>query len=234
MDSIDHLAGTFDARREKEKRPAPSVASVARLPRYFRILSYLIDAGVLRISSEELGRLLSINPSLVRQDLRRFGDFGQQGYGYQVKLLHRKLSALLGADARHTAVLVGYPRPDMLSPSESFLSRFSVRPVLHLTSSLIEGESALPNFLWADRREALAAYPADLAILFTRPEVTAEALAALFSLGVRAFLNCTGVPVTALPAGALVRDFAPEEPLLGLLYDLTNDHTKDVDHGTTI
>ena len=36
-----------------------------------------------------------------------FGGFGQQGYGYNVQLLHGEISAILGLDIPKTAILIG-------------------------------------------------------------------------------------------------------------------------------
>lgn len=237
MNRIDQVPGTFDARQEKQKRKAPAPAAAARLPRYHRALTHLIDAGILRVSSEALGALIGCNPSQVRQDLRQFGDFGQQGYGYQVRLLHRKITALLGMDQTHHAAIVGDGAPAALLLRAGFFRQYGVIPVLHLSASEspVTDDDGCPTRPWTERAEALAAAPVELAILFTRPEVTQEVIAALFSLGVRAFFNCTGVPVTNLPDGAFLRDFAPEEPLLGLLYDLRQDvQIKEQQNGATL
>ena len=237
MDRIDQVPGTFDVRLEKQKRTAPAAAAVARLPRYYRALTHLIDAGVLRVSSEDLGALMGGNPSQIRQDLRQFGDFGQQGYGYQVRLLHRKLGALLGMDTTHPAVTVGDAPQAVPILDSGFFTRYGVLPVLHLSGSDAPGtaDDACPCRPWSERAEALAETPVKIAILFTRPEVTSQAVAELYTLGVRAFFNCTGVPVTAIPEGAHVRDFAPEDPLLGLLYELRQDEQKkEDDNGATL
>ena len=236
MDRIDQVPGTFDTRLEKQKRAAPAAAAVARLPRYYRALSHLLAAGVLRVSSEELGALMGGNPSQIRQDLRQFGDFGQQGYGYQVRLLHRKLGSLFGLGVPHPAVIVGDGAPAAFLRSD-FFTRFGVTPVLHLSASEspVTEDDDCPAYPWSERARVLAGVPAEIAILFTRPEVTSEAVAALYALGVRAFFNCTGVPVTAVPDGAHIRDFAPEEPLLALLYDLRRDEqTKEDENAATL
>lgn len=237
MDRIDQVPGTFDTRLEKQKRAAPAAAAVARLPRYYRALSHLLAAGVLRVSSEELGALMGGNPSQIRQDLRQFGDFGQQGYGYQVRLLHRKLGSLFGLGVPHPAVTVGDGAPAVPLVGSGFFAQFGVTPVLHLSGSDAPGAAVTdhPSRPWSERAEALAETPVEIAILFTRPEVTSEAVTALYALGVRAFFNCTGVPVTAVPDGAHIRDFAPEEPLLGLLYDLRRDEqTKEDENAATL
>ena len=57
---------------------------IRRLPKYLRKLDDLTAAGVERISSSELGRQMGLTPSQIRQDFSCFGEFGQQGYGYNI------------------------------------------------------------------------------------------------------------------------------------------------------
>lgn len=45
--------------------------------------------------------------SQIRQDLNCFGGFGQQGYGYNVVLLHDKIGSILGLDVAKNAVMIG-------------------------------------------------------------------------------------------------------------------------------
>ena len=65
-----------------------SKAVIKRLPRYYRYLGELLEAGVERISSGELSERMKVTASQIRQDLNNFGGFGQQGYGYNVKYLY--------------------------------------------------------------------------------------------------------------------------------------------------
>ena len=58
-----------------------SDAVVRRLPMYYRHLRELEKAGVVRISSQELGERMNLTASQIRQDINCFGGFGQQGYG---------------------------------------------------------------------------------------------------------------------------------------------------------
>ncbi|MBQ5489731.1 MAG: redox-sensing transcriptional repressor Rex, partial [Oscillospiraceae bacterium] len=66
------------------KRVTVSNNVIRRLPRYLRKLGELEEQGVARISSKELGESLGLTPSQIRQDFSCFGEFGQQGYGYNV------------------------------------------------------------------------------------------------------------------------------------------------------
>jgi len=84
-----------------------SQAVISRLPRYFRYIGELKDAGVERISSQELSALMKVTASQIRQDFNNFGGFGQQGYGYNVQYLYTEISKLLGLDMTHHLIIVG-------------------------------------------------------------------------------------------------------------------------------
>ena len=56
-----------------------SRAVISRLPRYYRYLGDLLEAGVERISSSDLSKKMHVTASQIRQDLNNFGGFGQQG-----------------------------------------------------------------------------------------------------------------------------------------------------------
>lgn len=84
-----------------------STAVIRRLPRYYRHLNDLHLAGVERISSNALGESMGLTASQIRQDLSCFGEFGQQGYGYNVEKLRGEISDILGMDRGHTAVILG-------------------------------------------------------------------------------------------------------------------------------
>ena len=84
-----------------------SQAVITRLPRYFRYLGELKDAGVERISSQELSRIMRVTASQIRQDLNHFGGFGQQGYGYNVESLYVEIGNILGLNKSHHLILIG-------------------------------------------------------------------------------------------------------------------------------
>ena len=58
-----------------------SSSVIKRLPRYYRFLGYLMEDGMVRISSRELAERMGLSASQISQDLNNFGGFGQQGYG---------------------------------------------------------------------------------------------------------------------------------------------------------
>jgi redox-sensing transcriptional repressor len=84
-----------------------SQAVISRLPRYFRYLGELKEAGVERISSQELSELMKVTASQIRQDFNNFGGFGQQGYGYNVDFLHKEIGNILGLNKEHNLIVIG-------------------------------------------------------------------------------------------------------------------------------
>lgn len=80
---------------------------MTRLPRYYRYLSELYDNGQIKISSNELSKMMGVTASQVRQDLNIFGEFGLQGYGYNIAYLKSEISKVMGIDKIHNCVLVG-------------------------------------------------------------------------------------------------------------------------------
>ena len=90
-----------------EKKKNISMAVIKRLPKYHRYLEELMNNEVDRISSKELGEKIGFTASQIRQDLNCFGDFGQQGYGYNVRELYSQISTILGLDIEQNTIIVG-------------------------------------------------------------------------------------------------------------------------------
>ena len=90
-----------------EKKKNVSMAVIKRMPKYYRYLGELVKNDVDRISSKELGEKIGFTASQIRQDLNNLGDFGQQGYGYNVKELHNQIGTILGVGKEYNAVLIG-------------------------------------------------------------------------------------------------------------------------------
>ena len=89
------------------KRENISDAVIRRLPRYYRHLTELCERGTVRISSHQLGQEMNITASQIRQDLSCFGEFGQQGYGYNVEELRGEVGHILGVDHNHHLIVIG-------------------------------------------------------------------------------------------------------------------------------
>ena len=90
-----------------EKRKNISMAVIKRLPKYHRYLQELIKNDVDRISSKDLSEKIGFTASQIRQDLNCFGDFGQQGYGYNVSELYNQISGILGLTKDYKTIIIG-------------------------------------------------------------------------------------------------------------------------------
>ena len=95
------------ADRADLERKEISDAVVRRLPVYYRCLGDLVREGIEKVSSRELSERLRLTASQIRQDLNRFGGFGQQGYGYNVQNLHTEIGRILGLDRHHSFIIIG-------------------------------------------------------------------------------------------------------------------------------
>lgn len=80
---------------------------IRRLPRYYRFLGELEKNGCVRISSRELSEKMGLTASQIRQDFNCFGEFGQQGYGYNVSDLRKEIGKILGLDKQTPMILLG-------------------------------------------------------------------------------------------------------------------------------
>lgn len=84
----------------------PSVI-IQRLPRYYRYLGELLEEKIDRISSMQLSQRMGVTSSQIRQDFCSFGEFGQQGYGYNVRYLRGEIGKILGLDRTKQMIIVG-------------------------------------------------------------------------------------------------------------------------------
>lgn len=91
----------------KMKNDKISIAVIKRLPRYYRYLGDLLENGITRISSGDLSRKMKVTASQIRQDLNKFGCFGQQGYGYNVEMLYEEIKKILGLDRTYNLIIIG-------------------------------------------------------------------------------------------------------------------------------
>ena len=87
-----------------------SDAVIKRLPRYRRFLKTLKEQGTDKVSSKQLGEIMDVTASQIRQDLNHFGGFGQQGYGYGVEELGDRLGEILGVDKTYNVAFIGCGR----------------------------------------------------------------------------------------------------------------------------
>ncbi|MGM9608222.1 MAG: redox-sensing transcriptional repressor Rex [Oscillospiraceae bacterium] len=208
----------------KKHRVSPAV--IRRLPRYYRRLTDMQRSGVERISSSTLAESLGLTASQIRQDLSCFGEFGQQGYGYNVETLRAEIAQILGLNRGHTAIIMGAGKlGQALIESFQFsqngfqlLAAFDVDP--HLVGAEVAGVPVLHN----DQLEEFAAqHPISIGVLTVPKPAAAAAADRLVRLGVQGIWNFTNTKLTLSDPDVKVETIHFGDSLLALSYMISEE-----------
>ena len=201
-----------------------SKAVIARLPRYYRYLTDLQEEGIERISSGALSERMHVTASQIRQDLNHFGEFGQQGYGYNVAYLLSQIGEILGLDQMHHMIIIGSGRlGQALAHYRNFEKRgfkvvgmFDVNPDLcgsEVSGQLIRSMEDLPVFL--------KEHSVDMAALTIPVECAQETAALVTRHGIRAIWNFSHAELT-VPEGVQVENVHLSDSLMRLSFQMKN------------
>ena len=206
------------------KKQNVSDAVIRRLPRYYRYLDDLCNNNIVRISSSSLGEKMGITASQIRQDLSCFGEFGQQGYGYNVELLRSEIGTILGVDHYHKLIVIGIGNLGQALIQNFYFSKsgFSLEAAFD-TSPLLIGREI--NGITIHSMQALEDYVVecrpDVAVLTVPRNVAQETMDLLVSYGVRGFWNFTNVELDLPSPDVVVENIHFADSLLTLSYRIT-------------
>ena len=206
------------------KKQKVSDAVIHRLPRYYRYLDDLYNKGIVRISSNSLGTRMDITASQIRQDLSCFGEFGQQGYGYNVAELRAEIGHILGIDNGHRLIVIGagHLGHALLQNFDFDKVGFQVDSAFDVSSSLVGTTIRNITVRSIDELESyVEQYHPDVAAL-TVPQNVAEPMAnRLIELGIRGFWNFTNVELNIQTPGVFVENVHFVDTLLTLSYRIS-------------
>ncbi len=194
---------------------------IRRLPRYLRRLDELIESGVERISSKELGEQLGLTPSQIRQDFSCFGEFGQQGYGYNVRVLREQIAGILGMDRDFQAILIGVGNIGHALMDNFCFSDwgFHLAAAFDIKPNLI-GQKFQDVEIYA--MEELSGYirrnRVDVAVLAVPKEAAIPVAELLTENGIGAIWNFTNVELTGPNSPTIVENVHFSDSLLTLSY----------------
>jgi redox-sensing transcriptional repressor len=185
------------------KKQKISDAVIHRLPRYYRYLDDLFNKGVVRISSNSLGDKMGITASQIRQDLSCFGEFGQQGYGYNVAELRAEIAHILGIDLGHRLIIVGagHLGHALLQNFDFAKAGFQVDSAFDISPDLVGTTIRGVTIHSMTELESYVELNRPIVAVLTVPQNVAQPLAdKLIDLGIRGFWNFTNVELsTAVP-----------------------------------
>lgn len=206
-----------------------SQAVIRRMPRYYRYLGELIDAGVERISSNDLSARMNVTASQIRQDLNNFGGFGQQGYGYNVKFLYDEIGKILGVNVQHNIIIMGAGNLGQALANYVKFERFGfVVIALFDVNPNLKGQKVrgIEVHMLDELDDFIANHKVDIAAL-TMPKSNAEEIAdRLVELGVPAIWNFAHVDLQLPHHDVVVENVHLSDSLMQLSYNIVKNQTK--------
>ena len=207
------------------KKENISDAVIRRLPRYYRQLTDLCNRGVVRISSHSLGQEMNITASQIRQDFSCFGEFGQQGYGYNVEELRTEIGHILGVDNDHHLIMIGVGNLGraLLHNFPFSDTGFTVDGAFDVSPAII---GSTVNGVPVYSMEELDAYIRDHnvdVVVMTVPQSVAQDMADhLIALGVHGFWNFTNIALSSTNPNVKFENIHFADSLLTLSYRIAN------------
>ncbi|MBQ0084588.1 MAG: redox-sensing transcriptional repressor Rex [Clostridiales bacterium] len=198
---------------------------ILRLPRYYRFLGELSNAGIKRISSGELAKKMGLNASQIRQDLNCFGGFGQQGYGYNTDILRKEIGAILGMDKSKKIILIGLGNlGNAVASHINFSDKgFTLIGIFDIKESLIGHEVRGVSVRSVENLDDFCRENKPVAAILCIPKDAVPNIAErLIQNGVTAFLNFSHYDIALNYEGVVVENVHIGDSLMRLSYDIKN------------
>lgn len=207
------------------KKENISDAVIRRLPRYYRQLTDLCARGVVQISSHSLGQEMNITASQIRQDFSCFGEFGQQGYGYNVEELRAEIGHILGVDNDHHLIMIGVGNLGhaLLQNFRFSQTGFSVDAAFDISPTVVGTTvNGVPIYAMADLDSYIREHSVDVVVLTVPQSVAQETADRIIRLGVRGFWNFTNVELVSSDPDVKFENIHFADSLLTLSYRIAN------------
>ncbi|MDR0994760.1 MAG: redox-sensing transcriptional repressor Rex [Tannerella sp.] len=191
-----------------EQRARIPEPTLRRLPWYLAFVKLLKGEGETYVSSTQIAKEISVDPSQVSKDLSFVNLAGKTRVGYEIGSLISVLEDFLGFSKRHKAVLFGVGSLGAALLQDSGLKQygleiiagFDIRPELDGTQV-----NDIPVYLNGDFPHLHARHQATIGVI-TVPVDQAQAVADLLvSEGVRALWNFTPFRIR-VPEGVVVQN----------------------------
>ena len=207
------------------KRVKVSNNVIRRLPRYLRKLDELSENGVSRISSFDLGQQLGLTPSQIRQDFSCFGEFGQQGYGYNVEELRTEIGHILSVDNDHHLIMIGVGNLGhaLLQNFPFADTGFTVDAAFDVSTAIIGTKvNGIPVYSMTELDEFVHTHEIDVVVLTVPQSVARDTANHLVDLGIKGFWNFTNVELSCADPEVKFENIHFADSLLTLSYRIAN------------
>ena len=207
------------------KKENISDAVIRRLPRYYRQLTDLCARGVVRISSHSLGQEMNITASQIRQDFSCFGEFGQQGYGYNVEELRAEIGHILGVDNDHHLIMIGVGNLGraLLRNFPFSQTGFSVDAAFDVSTAVVGSSvNGVPVYAMEELESYIEKHSVDVVVLTIPQSVAQDTANRLIELGVHGFWNFTNVELSSSNPDVKFENIHFADSLLTLSYRIAH------------
>jgi redox-sensing transcriptional repressor len=186
-------------------------------------LREVIRQGKTRVSSAELSRMMNVTASQIRQDLNRFGGFGQQGYGYNVNFLYTKICEILGVGCGFRALVIGAGNlGSALVKSSMFEKRgVDVVAMVDVRENIIgKNIGDVTVYKMDDLEELCERFEVDIVILTLPKESATSAAQKLLNTKVKGIWNFTGKELDLGDSHIVVENEHIGDSLMTLCYEI--------------
>ena len=207
------------------KKQNISDAVIRRLPRYYRHLNDLCAKGVVRISSHSLGVKMGITASQIRQDFSCFGEFGQQGYGYNVEELRSEIGHILGVDQDHHVIVIGVGNLGhaLIQNFRFAQTGFTVDAAFDISPQAVGTSlNSIPVYHMDELENYIDAHKIDVVVLTVPQAAVQDIVDRLIHLGIRGFWNFTNIELEAKDPEVKIENIHFSDSLLTLSYRIVN------------
>lgn len=175
----------------EDAREIPA-ATVARLPEYLHALHTFGESGRDTVSSNSLAAAAGVNSAMLRKDLSQLGSYGIRGVGYDVALLTRQISDVLGLTRHRAVALVGMGHlGQALAGYGGFTTRgFGIAALFDIAEELIGVELAGQRVRHMDElADVVTSEHIAIAVIATPPQAAQRVADSLVKAGVTSILN---------------------------------------------
>jgi redox-sensing transcriptional repressor len=168
---------------------------------------------------------MGLTPSQIRQDFSCFGEFGQQGYGYNVDILRQEISTILGTKQNFSVILVGVGNLGHALIENFGFERlgFDLKAAFDVNPNIVGMEISGIKIYSSDQLDGyLRENRVDIAVLAVPRRMAKDVAAKITANGVRAIWNFTNIDLEITSPGVLVENIHFSDSLLTLSYYLAN------------
>lgn len=168
---------------------------------------------------------MNITASQIRQDFSCFGEFGQQGYGYNVEELRAEIGHILGVDNDHHLIMIGVGNLGhaLLQNFRFSQTGFSVDAAFDISPTVVGTTvNGVPIYAMADLDSYIREHSVDVVVLTVPQSVAQETADRVIRLGVRGFWNFTNVELVSSDPDVKFENIHFADSLLTLSYRIAN------------